>query len=356
MSDNNWATKYLAPALGTLLANAMWATPISIMRGARRDRELGNINPIPFNVVFASCIAYMFYSILKQDYFIFFSNIFGILIGVSCITTSLMLLSKETPSKFESSLRDLVEYLFIGTLAFWLIILLFVGLVLEGGGVSDSLVGTIAVIASILYYAAPLSTMARIVRKKDASSLYLPLVLVNLVNAVLWFIYGLAGINDIYVWLPNALGIVLALTQIGLVMWYGGIGCAPKKQDEADVQHDPRAAGVTRFSSYWVKPKGVPLTRFQSFTRAVSSFFRPNAQHPPQETSSREDEEEDIVKVQADNNMQGYEKKLSHISHSNNSNLEMKDDAMMDEVHREVEFGIVNTVSDPSSMVNNNKV
>lgn len=300
MSDNSWATKYLAPALGTFIANVMWVTPIKVMRDARLSGELGNINPIPFNVVVINCFAYTMYSILRQDYFIFFSNCFGIIIGTSCCLTALILLSKESPSKFESGLRTTVEYLFIGTLAFWLLILLFVGLVLDGGGASSSLVGTIAVIVSIAYYAAPLSTMARVVRKKDASSLYLPLVLVNLVNAVLWFIYGLAGINDIYVWLPNALGIALALAQVGLVLWYGG-GCVAAQQKSEGEEKGP-AVGVTRFSSYWVpKEEEKPLTRFQSLSRAVSSFFRPAPSqdaHMHQQREGVEGDEDDDNPVQ----------------------------------------------------------
>lgn len=266
MGDNSWVTNYFAPALGTFIANVMWVTPIKIMADARAAGDLGNINPIPFNVVVINCMGYTMYSILKQDYFLFFANCFGIIIGFTCCMTAMMLLTKQSPSKFEVGLRNTVESLLVGALGFWLVILLFVGLVLHGGGVSQSLVGTIAVIVSIAYYMAPMSTMARVIRKKDASSLYLPLILVNLVNAILWFVYGLAGINDIYVWLPNALGIALALVQIMLVVVYGG--CGKKERDDAEPP-----VGVTRFSSYWV-PKQ-PLSRLESIARSLSSFFRP---------------------------------------------------------------------------------
>ena len=380
MSENTaWVTKYFAPALGTLIANAMWVTPIKVMRDARRNRELGNINPIPFNVVVANCLAYTMYSILKQDYFIFFSNFFGILISVSCILTTLMLLSKETPNKFESSLRDLVEYLFVGTLAFWLVILLFVGLVLNGGGgVSDSLVGTLAVICSIAYYAAPLSTMARVIRKKDASSLYLPLVLVNLVNAVLWFVYGLAGINDIYVWLPNVLGIALALSQVGLVIWYGS---SPQKVEDALATHGTDCTskphpGITRFSSYWVpKEESKPLTRFQSFSRAVSSFFRPASSQQPQgqdnDSSRKDDEEEEEGIAEGDNqiiqlhgssggNLSSIHKETASTT-AGLGDVEMKHNDTMEEreeVVHSVKFGIsgTNTSLLDTCSTTNNKV
>jgi uncharacterized protein with PQ loop repeat len=242
---------------------------------------------------------------------------------------------------------------------------LFVGLVLNGGGVSDSLVGTLAVIFSIAYYAAPLSTMARVIRKKDASSLYLPLVLVNLLNAVLWFVYGLAGINDIYVWLPNVIGIVLALLQVGLVIRYGS--SSPQK-DETTTTSKPHP-GITRFSSYWVpKEESKPLTRFQSFSRAVSSFFYPSStggavssqqlQQQNREVDEVEDVEEgDYIGGKAENQIQPRMDGSTGVSYLSTINMdkelttgldgdvEMKQDTIEDAAANSVNFGISGTNS-----------
>jgi solute carrier family 50 protein (sugar transporter) len=42
-----------------------------------------------------------------------------------------------------------------------------------------------------IYYMAPLSSLLQVLRERDSSSIYWPLSLTNLVNAALWFVYGM---------------------------------------------------------------------------------------------------------------------------------------------------------------------
>ncbi len=55
--------------------------------------------------------------------------------------------------------------------------------------------------------------MAEVVRTRNSASILLPLTLMNLLNALLWTIYGLA-LLDPYVYLPNGIGAVLSLAQV----------------------------------------------------------------------------------------------------------------------------------------------
>ena len=72
----------------------------------------------------------------------------------------------------------------------------------------------------LCYYAAPLSTMAEILATKDASSISAPLVALNGANGLLWLVYGLA-VDDRLVWVPNCVGVLLALAQLGLRVGVG---------------------------------------------------------------------------------------------------------------------------------------
>ena len=72
---------------------------------------------------------------------------------------------------------------------------------------------------SLAYYGAPLSTMADVIKKRDSSSILLPLTLMNLLNACLWTTYGLA-IGDAYVFVPNGIGAFLSLAQLALSFLY----------------------------------------------------------------------------------------------------------------------------------------
>jgi hypothetical protein len=85
---------------------------------------------------------------------------------------------------------------------------------------ATQMVGYVCSFFNICYYAAPLSSMAEVIRKKDASSLFLPNILVNTLNATLWFSYGLFGLGNIVVYGPSAIGLTLSGIQIALVFIY----------------------------------------------------------------------------------------------------------------------------------------
>lgn len=70
---------------------------------------------------------------------------------------------------------------------------------------------------TILYYGAPLNTMAKVIRERDSSSLFPPLIVVNMVASSMWTVYG-AAINNINVFLPNVIGASLAALQLILIV------------------------------------------------------------------------------------------------------------------------------------------
>jgi hypothetical protein len=54
--------------------------------------------------------------------------------------------------------------------------------------------GSTAVGVLAIYYAAPLTTVAKVVAERDSSSLHWPLCSMNTVNGLLWFAYGLVSV------------------------------------------------------------------------------------------------------------------------------------------------------------------
>jgi len=83
-----------------------------------------------------------------------------------------------------------------------------------------SFIGTLSCSASLAYYAAPLSSVIQIIRTSDASSIYLPTIIINFVNAFCWFIYGIFGTHDLILWLPNLIGALLAISEIIIKLFY----------------------------------------------------------------------------------------------------------------------------------------
>ena len=53
--------------------------------------------------------------------------------------------------------------------------------------------GAAGALALVAYYTAPLSTLIKVVRRKDSSSLHAPLCIMNFVNMCMWLSYGLVS-------------------------------------------------------------------------------------------------------------------------------------------------------------------
>ena len=75
-------TSYVAPALGMLLANTMFFSPLLAVLRVRRNENLGDLNPLPFPVILGNCCSWLVYSFLTHDWFLFFGNLPGILLGM----------------------------------------------------------------------------------------------------------------------------------------------------------------------------------------------------------------------------------------------------------------------------------
>ena len=75
--------------------------------------------------------------------------------------------------------------------------------------------GTLAMLALLLLYASPLSSLLHVVRTRNAASILLPWTLAALGCSSTWFVYGLAT-KQVPVMVPHGLGMLLSVVQLGL--------------------------------------------------------------------------------------------------------------------------------------------
>lgn len=224
MSAADILVTVVCPSLGVLISNMMFLSPWSLVMTARKNRHMGSVNPIPFAIMFVNNLGFVVYGSLLSNYYIFFSSIFGVLLSLFYTITCLTIMAKEAVEDEFSELYLQVEGIVLGGIGFWAII----GIVqtslfhtfADPKHEAQQMVGFVCCFFNICYYAAPLSTMAEIIAKKDSSSLYLPNVLVNCLNATLWLLYGAFGVHNIVVWGPSFIGLTLSLIQVALVFRY----------------------------------------------------------------------------------------------------------------------------------------
>lgn len=135
MADSEYILmKLVAPIMGFILANVMFFSGVPGMLRCKRLGGLGDMNPLPFPVVLANCISWIIYSIFIEDYFLFFSNAPGAMVGMYFTLVAYGL------SAYKSKMRDALE-MWLMTLMFALLALtLYVGEGSEKGGVGGHLI------------------------------------------------------------------------------------------------------------------------------------------------------------------------------------------------------------------------
>jgi uncharacterized protein with PQ loop repeat len=117
----------------------------------------------------------------------------------------------------DSVLRIRVETILMCSTSFWLTIVFIVGIVLRSPQYHETnilLVGAVSDVCSLIFYAAPLVNITEIITKKDSASLYAPAIAINLISCILWFFYGLLGVNQMIVWIPNTVGGALCIFEL----------------------------------------------------------------------------------------------------------------------------------------------
>lgn len=89
----------------------------------------------------------------------------------------------------------------------------------QGENRSVFLFGLLADLLNIILYASPLSVVRQVIRTKSTEAMPLPVCLGVLACSLSWTCYGVY-VGDVFVTVPNVLGTLLGLFQIGLHIVY----------------------------------------------------------------------------------------------------------------------------------------
>lgn len=165
-----------------------------------------------FFAAYLNCIAYVTYSVLLKDYFIWFSNMPGLCLAVFYALMAITILARSNLTQDHKRMNIMIGVLIFG---FFLFSILGFAAGMAWVGQDDerdmaaTLIGNTGMCFSIMYYFAPLSTAMTVIRTRNSSSLYAPMLALNLANALLWMCYGLA-IGQTAVTIPNILGTIVS--------------------------------------------------------------------------------------------------------------------------------------------------
>merc|ERR1711933_658577 len=102
---------------------------------------------------------------------------------------------------------------------FSVIILAITVLFLHGTKDRSMLIGLVCIVFNVLMYTSPLTVMKQVITTKSVKYMPFTLSLANFANGCVWFTYSLLKF-DIYILVPNGLGVLSAIVQLGLYGTY----------------------------------------------------------------------------------------------------------------------------------------
>jgi len=245
---------YVCPSLGTILASATFSAPVSSLKKALSEKDLGDLNPTPWAFMTGNCLGWIAYSFITNDLFVLSANAPGFILSIWLNNGAAKLQYQELcqiscrqvdcSNKKEENSDDSVdkplrngddfsatdqldertlntpsltshEYWVLGIVFIWTVILSVIIFIPTTAEVKQGVVGLCVNINLIVFYGAPLSTIAIVLRTKHSSSIHRRTLAMTTLNTIFWGSYGV-GVMDMWIIVPNGLGIVLALIQLTL--------------------------------------------------------------------------------------------------------------------------------------------
>jgi hypothetical protein len=82
MSAKDIILEWVAPVAGGIVGTAMFAAPLKAVLRARKERVLGDLNPMPFPCIAGNCAGWVAYAWVQKDALIFWPNEIGLLLGL----------------------------------------------------------------------------------------------------------------------------------------------------------------------------------------------------------------------------------------------------------------------------------
>ncbi|XP_039161217.1 bidirectional sugar transporter SWEET12-like [Eucalyptus grandis] len=210
-TDNPWAFAF--GLLGNLISFVVFLTPVPTFYRVCKRNSTEGFQSVPYVVSLLSAMLWLYYASINSE-----SNDFLLITvnSVGCVieTIYVALYLAYSPKKAKIFTVKLMVTGFGGFCSF----LLLSGL-LTKASTRVQLLGWLCVGFSVSVFAAPLSVMRMMIRTKSVEFMPCSLSFFLTLSAATWLLYGLF-LKDIRVAVPNVLGFILGVFQMGLYLIY----------------------------------------------------------------------------------------------------------------------------------------
>ncbi|XP_057767542.1 bidirectional sugar transporter SWEET14-like [Salvia miltiorrhiza] len=198
--------------LGNIVSFLVYLAPVPTFHRIVKKKSTEGFKCAPYVVALLSSMLWIFYASLKSNETLLITiNSVGCFVETLYISIYIIYASKELRLT-ALRLTMLLDVIGFGSI-------LFLTLFFLKGPQRVVVLGWVCVTLSAVVYIAPLTIMKQVIRTKSVEFMPISLSFALLLNAVMWFFYGLL-LRDIYIAIPNTVGFVFGLLQIILYYFY----------------------------------------------------------------------------------------------------------------------------------------
>ncbi|KAL8249967.1 hypothetical protein R6Q59_006835 [Mikania micrantha] len=199
--------------LGNIISTGVYFAPMPTMIAICKGKSTMGFQSLPYVVSLLSALLWLFYAFIKggdTTFLLITINTLGTFIESIYI---IIFLIYATPHAKKQTFKGLT-----GVMVLCLVISLGSFFCFQGQ-TRVQVVGWICVGISVCVFAAPLTIVFQVVRTQSVEFMPLSLSCFLTLSATMWFAYGMS-LKDICVTVPNVLGFLLGVFQMGLYAYY----------------------------------------------------------------------------------------------------------------------------------------
>ncbi|KAK8955106.1 Bidirectional sugar transporter SWEET4 [Platanthera zijinensis] len=200
--------------VGNAIALGLFLSPLPTFIRIWKKKSVEEFSVIPYVATLLNCMLWMLYGlpiVHPNSTLVLTINAAGTAIELCYVI--LYLFFSDGPKRSKALL------LFIGDLAIVATVSAIVLVFFNTHERRSLIVGILCVIFCIIMYLAPLTVMRSVIKNKSVEYMPLSLSVASFFNGLCWTIYALIRF-DLYITIPNTLGLLFSITQLVLHVLY----------------------------------------------------------------------------------------------------------------------------------------
>jgi solute carrier family 50 protein (sugar transporter) len=212
-------------AMGNIIAILCFIIPITMMIELYKSKDTSKIPYLLFIFTILNCEFWAIYGLKINAWPIWLCNSLGIVTNCFFLTMFFIYLNITNNTKIVY-----ISTLYVSFVLSFGITYIFVD--------NYKLIGFIAMIMNILMYAAPLQKLLEVINKKDSSYIPIWVTLTFAISSCIWISYGYFKERDLYIIIPNSIGLTICLIQIILFFVFRKQKIDKANSDEIDLKEN----------------------------------------------------------------------------------------------------------------------